>query len=48
MMDFNARSLRWQKNDITTSASLELDSLTPSAGDIQIIDNPTHTVNNSM
>ena len=46
--DFNARcSRRWQ-NDITNSAGQEIDSLTLSAGYKQIIDKPTHVVNNSM
>ena len=36
--DFNARSSRWWKNDITNSAGLELDSLTSF----------THPVNSSM
>ena len=36
------------KNDITNSVGHELDSLTSSAGYSQIIDKPTHIVNNSM
>ena len=35
--DFNARNARLWKNDITNSASLELDSLTSPAGYTQII-----------
>ena len=46
--DFNARSSNWWKNDITNSLGQELDSLTSSAGYSQIIDKPTHIVNNSM
>ena len=47
-VDFNARSSDWWKNDITNSVDQELDSLTSSAGYSQIIDKPTHIVNNSM
>ena len=36
------------ENDITNSVGQELDSLTSSAGYSQIIDKPTHIVNNSM
>ena len=36
------------KNYITNSVVQELDSLTSSAGYSQIIDKPTHIVNNSM
>ena len=36
------------KNDITNSVGQELDSLTSSAGYSQIIDKPTHVVNNSV
>ena len=46
--DFNARCSRWWQNDITNSAGQEIDSLTLSAGYKQIIDKPTHIVNNSM
>ena len=46
--DFNARCARWCQNDITNSAVQEIDSLTLSAGYNQIIDKPTHIVNNSM
>ena len=45
--DFNARSSNWWKNDITNSVGEKLDSLTSSAGYSQIIDEPTHIVNNS-
>ena len=48
MGDFNARSSNWWENDITNSVGKELDSLTLSAGYSQIIDKPTHIVNNSM
>ena len=48
MGDFNACCLRWWQNDITNSAGQEIDSLTLSAGYKQIIDKPTHIVNNSM
>ena len=47
MGDFNACCLRWWQNDITNSAGQEIDSLTLSAGYKQIIDKPTHIVNNS-
>ena len=46
--DFNARCSRWWKNDITNSTGQEIDSLTSSAGYKQIIDKPTHVINNSM
>ena len=46
--DFHARNLRWWKIDITNSAGLELDSLTPSAIYTQIIDEPGHAINKSM
>ena len=46
--DFNARSKRWWKNDITNLAGQEIDSLTSSAGYKQLIDKPTHVINNSM
>ena len=46
--DFNARNARLRKNDIINSASLELDSLTSSAGYTQIIDKSAIAVNYSM
>ena len=46
--DFNARCSRWWKNDVTNLTGQEIDSLTSSAGPKQIIDKPTHIVNNSM
>ena len=46
--DFNARSSNWWKNDITNSVGQELEALASSAGYSQIIDKPTHIVNNSM
>ena len=46
--DFNARCSRWWKNDITNLQGQELDSLTLSAGYNQIIDKPTHVINNFM
>ena len=46
--DFNACCSRCWQNDITKSAGQEIDSLTLSAGYKQIIDKPTHIVNNSM
>ena len=46
--DFNACCSRCWQNDITNSAGQEIDSLTLSAGYKQIIDKPTHVVNNSM
>ena len=46
--DFNARNARLWKNDITNSASLELDSLTSSAGYTQIIYKSAIVVNSSM
>ena len=44
--DFNARCWRWWQNDITNSAGQEIDSFTLSAGYKQIIDKPTHIINN--
>ena len=43
--DFNARCSRWWKNDIT---NLKVKSLLTSGGYNQIIDKPTHIINNSM
>ena len=48
MGDFNARCWRWWQNDITNSAGQEIDSLTWSPGNKQIIDKPNHNVNNSI
>ena len=45
--DFDAHCSRWWQNNITNSAGHEIDSHT-SAGYKQIIDKPTHIVNNSM
>ena len=45
--DFNARCSRWWKNDITNVKGEEIDTLTSSAGYSQIIDKPTHILNNS-
>ena len=47
-VDFNVRSSRWWKNDITSLQYQELDSLTLPAGYNHIIDKPTHFLNNSM
>ena len=46
--DFNARCSRWWKNDINIPVGQETESLTSSAGYKQIIDKPTHVINNSM
>ena len=46
--NFNARCSRWWKNDITNLTGEEIDTLTSSAGYAQIIDKPTHILNNSM
>ena len=46
--DFNARCSRWWKNDINNPAGQEIESLRSSAGYKQIIDKPTHVINNSM
>ena len=45
--DFNAHCSRWWKNDITNLQGEEIDTLTSSAGYSQIIDKPTHALNNS-
>ena len=47
--DFNAPCSRWWKNDITNLTGEEIETLTSSAGGYaQIIDKPTHIINNSM
>ena len=46
--DFNGGCTNWWKDDITNSAGREIASLTSSAGYTQIIDKPTHVINNSM
>ena len=46
--DFNTRCSRWWKNDITNLTGEEIDTPTSSAGYAQIIDKPTHILNNSM
>ena len=46
--DFNARCSRWWKNGINNPEGQEIESLTSSAGYKQIIDKPTHVINNSM
>ena len=46
--EFNARCSRWWIDDITNSVGQGIDSLTSSAGYKQIIDKPTHVINNSM
>ena len=43
--NFNAGCSRWWKNDITNSTGQEINSLTSSAGYKQIIDKPTHVIN---
>ena len=45
--DFNARSSRWWRNDITNLAGKEIDFLTSSAGYTQIIDKAAHVINKS-
>ena len=46
--DFNAQCSRWWKSDITNSTGQEIGSLTSSTGYKQIIDKPTHLINNTM
>ena len=46
--DFNTCCSRWWQNDIRNSKAQEIESLTFSEGQKQIIDKPTHVVNNSM
>ena len=46
--DFYARCSKWCINDITNANGSALDTLTSSAGYKQIINKPTHTVNNSI
>ena len=46
--NFNARCSTLWKNDITNLAGEEIDTLTSSAGYAQIIDKPTHILNNLM
>ena len=45
--DLNARCSKWCNKDITNSVGREIDTLTSSAGYKQIINKPTHIVNNS-
>lgn len=45
--DFNARSTNCWKNDLSTSESTEVDSLTSSYRLSQIIFDPTHILSNS-
>ena len=44
--DFNDRCSKWWSNDITNDNGCALDPLTSSPGYKQIINKPTHTVNN--
>ena len=44
--DLNARCSKWCNKDITNSVGREIDTLTSSAGYKQIINKPTHIVNN--
>ena len=46
--DLNARCSRWWKNNITNLTGQEIDYLTSSAGYKQIIDKPTHVIDNAM
>ena len=46
--DFNARSSSWWIHYITDTPGQEIDSLTSSAEYAQIVDKPTHVVNNYM
>lgn len=46
--DFNACCSIWSQNEITNSTGQEIDSSTSSAGYRQMIDKPTHVVNDSM
>ena len=46
--DLDARCSRWWKNNTTNLTGQEIDSLTSSAGYKQIIDKPTHVIDNSM
>ena len=46
--DVNARSSSWWINYITDTPGQEIDSLTSSAEYAQIVDKPTHVVNNYM
>ena len=46
--NFNAYNSMWQKNDLTDSVDLELDSLTSSFEYIQILDKANHGVSNSV
>ena len=45
--DFNARSKSWYTNDSTNFKGSKSDFLTSSFGFHQIINNPTHVLNNS-
>ena len=46
--DFNARCSKWWNEDITNSIGREIDTLTLAGGYKQIINQPTHIVNNSL
>lgn len=46
--DFNACCSIWSQNEITNSTGQEIDSSTSSAEYRQMIDKPTHVVNDSM
>ena len=45
--DLNARCSKWCNKDITNLVGREIDTLTSSAGNKQIINKPTHILNNS-
>ena len=46
--DFNARCSKWWNEDITNSIGREIDTLTLAGGYKQIINQPTHIVNNLL
>ena len=46
--DFNSRYSKWSSNDITNANGRAHDTLTSSVGYKQIINDPTHPVNNSF
>ena len=46
--DFNSRYSKWSSNDITNANGRAHDTLTSSVGYKQIINKPTHPVNNSF
>ena len=45
--DFNAKCLKWFASDKNNTAGIELDNITTTFGYNQMIDKPTHYINES-